>query len=78
MPNLTHGDCRVYLHMCNGTFLLIKTTKVDGHSRLNRVEAVSSNIYSKVSESTVKRRKIYVQDPKSKSQPSCLIYGPVH
>ena len=78
MPILTHGDCRVYLQGCSRTFLLLKTTKVHGHSRLNRGQAVSSNIYSKVSESTVKRRKIYVQYPKVDSKPSCLIHVPVH
>ena len=37
-----------------------------------------SNTYSEMSESAEKRRKIYVDYPKGKSKPTCLIHGPGH
>ena len=48
----------------------------DGHSRLKRGEPALSNTYSDMSESAGKRRKIYVDYPKGKYKPTCLIHGP--
>ena len=59
-----------------------KTTGADanraGNSRLNIGESALSNTYSEMSESSEKRRKTYVDNPKGKSKPTCLIHGPGH
>ena len=56
-----------------------QSTKADstcaGHSRGNIGESASSNTYSAISESSGKRRKIYVDYPMGKSK-TCLIHGP--
>ena len=74
-----HGDYGVYLRRRSRT-LLLKNTRADtnrsGHSRINRGEAASSNTYSETSESASKHRKIYVDYPKGKFKPTCLINGP--
>ena len=46
-----------------------------GHSRKNRGKYASSHTYSAMSERSIKRRKIYVDYPASKSKNS-LIHGP--
>ena len=67
--------------MCTITFLL-KTTREDanhaGRKRLKRGEAASSNNHPKTSESSDKRRKIYVDYPKGKYKATCIIHGPGH
>ena len=41
-------------------------------------ETASYNTYSNMSDSTNKRRKIYVNHPQDISKPTCLIYDPGH
>ena len=41
-------------------------------------ESALSNTYSNMSESSDKRRKIYVDNPKGESKSTCLIHGPGH
>ena len=59
-----------------------KTTWEDatcaGHSRLMRVKFDPSNTYSEMSEGSENCRKIYVDYPKRKSKPTCLIHEPGH
>ena len=50
----------------------------DGNSRKKRGHSALSNTYSKMSESTGKRRKMYVYHPKDGSKLTCLIHGPGH
>ena len=45
------------------------------HRMKNRGESASPHTYSAMSESTGKRRKIYVDHPKGESK-TCLIHGP--
>ena len=47
-----------------------------GHSRKMRGEAASSNTYSEMNESASKCRKRYVEHPKDRSKPTCLIHVP--
>ena len=49
-----------------------------GNTRLNRGESALSNTYSEMSESDGKCRKIYVDYPKGKSKPTCLIHVSRH
>ena len=49
-----------------------------GHGRLKRGEDALSNTYSDISESTGKRRKIYVDHPRNRSKLTCLIHGHRH
>ena len=60
----------------------IKTTRADanraGHIRKIIGESASPNTYSKMSESAVKRRKRYVDHPKNRPKPTCLIHVPMH
>ena len=48
------------------------------HSRKIREEATSSNTYSNMSNIAYKRRKMYVDHPKDRSKPTCIVNGPVN
>ena len=49
-----------------------------GHSSKMRVEYASLNTYSKMSEISGNCRKIYVDNPKDRSKPTCLIHDNGH
>ena len=50
----------------------------DGHIRIKRGEAASSNTYHDMSVIAGNSRKRYADYPRSKSKPTCLIHCPGH